>query len=301
MVATFRDVDSQPPVRQALCALVLFIAAATPLTAQHVLFADYDGKFLPVLRARQNAPIVKVNDKLVLATGRRFSLNKVKEYLPVFVAVRKVEVKTTYVDAIGKAINNNFHFRASLETPYDLEDVFIVLELNMESAGKVLFLQEVGRLKSRDPKVVAVRIPTSGALGSGRYRFHLFAQGIEVLQSQIPALERDQAVDRMIAARLLPGPEADPQVFIGPEPEYPEALLKAKVAGRAVISVRIGANGGVFDPMLKSATEPAFGEAALQAVRLWRFLPRMKNGHPVETEASVPFDFTPPAMRSAKS
>jgi TonB family protein len=244
---------------------------------------------------------VRIKDKLVIADGRRFVLNPAKEYLPAFVAVRNLEVKISYLDMDGSALNHDFQLRAALETPYRLEDVFIVLELNTESAGKVLFLQEVGQLNPREPRTVAVRVPLSSGLGSGHYLFHLFSQGMEVLQSEIPPLERDEAVDRMILARLPAEPDASPQIFLGPEPEYPAALLKAKVTGRAVVTLRLRANGRVYDPVVQSATDPAFGEAALKAVRLWRFLPQMKHGRPVETKVSFPVDFAPPAKPAAKS
>jgi TonB family protein len=290
-------VNRYPAGSLALLILALLTAPAGRLAAQNVLFADYDGKFYPVLRARGNSAFVKISDKLVVADGRQFALKPAKDYLPVFVAVRNLAVKTSYLNMNGSALNHEFHFRGTLETPYRLEDVFIVLELETESAGKMLFLQEVGQLNPRDPKAVAIVVPTSSGLGTGHYHFHLFAQGIEVLQSEIPPLLRDAAVDRMIAARLPAGPDAVPQFFIGPEPEYPAALLAAKTKGQVVISIRIGTSGQVYDPAVKSATDPAFGESALAAMRLWRFLPRMKGGRPVEARVDVPFNFSPPEKK----
>ncbi len=289
--------NTTPILRRAANLLAVLILSAGPLAAQQVLYADYAGKFYPVLRAQGNSAYVKVNDKLIAADGHRFALNPGKVYLPVFVSVRNLDVKTSYMNLQGSALNNEFHFQASLETTYRLEDVFIVLELIPETAEKILFLQEVGQLNPRESRNISLQVPLTYALGHGRYLLHLFSQGIEVLQSQIPALQRDEAVDRMIAARLPAGPEAAPQVFLGPEPEYPPELLKAKTKGQAVISLRIGANGRVFDLVVKSATEPAFGEAALEAVRLWRFLPRMKGGRPVEAKVDVPINFTPPEKK----
>jgi TonB family protein len=50
----------------------------------------------------------------------------------------------------------------------------------------------------------------------------------------------------------------------------------------------------VIDPVVKSASDPAFGEAALGAVKLWRFLPRVKDDYPPETRADVPVVFSQP-------
>jgi TonB family protein len=45
---------------------------------------------------------------------------------------------------------------------------------------------------------------------------------------------------------------------------------------------------------VKSATDPAFGEAALRAVRIWRFLPKVKDDNPVETKVDIPIVFARP-------
>lgn len=76
----------------------------------------------------------------------------------------------------------------------------------------------------------------------------------------------------MTQKRIAGVQEAPPQPLLGPGPEYPPSLLKAGANGQAIIALRIGVNGQVYDPTVKSAMAPAFGEAALVAVRLWRFL-----------------------------
>jgi TonB family protein len=179
-----------------------------------------------------------------------------------------------------------------------LENVFIVLELSTELQGKVLFLQEVGQLEAREPKLIEARVPMSSGLGDGKYKFHLFSGGLELMHSNIPPTVRDAALDRMTYNRLKGAPDGPPAPLIGPVPEYPKNLLKAKTKGRAVISLRIGANGRANDPVVKSATDPAFGESALVAVRLWRFLPRVVKGKPVATDVDLPFDFAPPEKKS---
>ena len=90
-------------------------------------------------------------------------------------------------------------------------------------------------------------------------------------------------------------PEADVKPFIGPSPVFPDSLLKTKTKGQAIIALQVGANGRVHDPVVKNATEPAFGASALEAVREWRFLPRVKNGHAVDSQVEMPFEFSPPS------
>jgi len=284
-----------PFLRRALPVLTLFVGFAAPLAAQNTVFADLDGKYLAVRKVYRNTPVVEVDGKMVFADGGRFTMRKVEEYLPVFVDVQNVEVKTRHLNTTkGDTLNREFIFRATLDTPYDLDDVYLVLELNSGGEGKMLFLQEVGKLEPRRFKTVSAVVNLAFDMGRGKYVLHLFAGGREVLQSKIPPLQRDAALDRMTARRIAGVQDASPSVLTGPAPEYPPELLKAKTKGQAVISIRIGANGQVYDPTEKSATDPAFGKSALEAVRLWRFLPRVVGGRPVETRLDVPFNFAPP-------
>jgi hypothetical protein len=108
---------------------------------------------------------VEVDGKQVAAEGRRFALHKVDEYWPVFVSVRDLDVSTHYIEVTGSDMNHEFLLKARLETLYVLDDVFIVLELDTESAGKVIFLTEVGRLLPREPKYLSLRVPMMSALG----------------------------------------------------------------------------------------------------------------------------------------
>jgi TonB family protein len=49
----------------------------------------------------------------------------------------------------------------------------------------------------------------------------------------------------------------------------------------------------VRDPAIKTASDPELGEAALSAVRLWRFFPKVVAGAAVASTVSLPFDFPP--------
>jgi TonB family protein len=276
--------------------LLVFPLVRQPLAAQHVLVAKDRGEMFLVCSAKGNKPRVQKDGKIVLIDPSGFALREVPEYLPVYVTVRNVNVRTTYVttNAGPGELNNDFHFNADFESSQLLNDVFVVLTLDSERAGSTLFLWEVGTLEPKKAKGVSVVVPMNSPMGSGSYSVHLFSGGAEVMQSMLPIGESFAAVDRMVAARIKDVHDAPPKFFFGPAPEYPPELKKTDLPGNAVVSVRIGANGAVFDPVVKSATDPAFGEAALSAVRLWRFLPRVKNDYPLETKADIPVVFSPP-------
>lgn len=271
-------------------------ALATPLAAQHVLVAEYKKKAHIVRRVVRNRPMVEIDGKLVAAAKDRFALHPVEEYLPVFIAVRNVSVKTSsveFTDGSG-TINNEFHFSANFVSGVPLENVFVVLELNFERGDKNIFLYEVGNLERDRPRGLELMAPSSIPLGSGHYQLHLFSNGLEVLHSLQPFDYREAMLDRMIAKRVQGRADGPPTPFIGPSPEYPPGLQKTNTKGNTVIRLRVRANGAVLDPEVLEATDPAFGEAAVESLRQWRFLPRIKSGRAIEATVQMPIDFVPP-------
>jgi TonB family protein len=264
------------------------------LQAQTVLLAEDHGAMSLVVAASEHNPCVEKNGKIVQIASKGFTLNEVPEYLPVFVSLKDIATRTSAMTDGGNEMNNDFHFNAALQTSYPLDNVFLVLELNTDSNRKVIFLTEIGSLTPNVSRPVSVFLPLKAALGNFTYQVHLYSGGAEVFQTQIPFWGRESALNKMVAKRMDGVQTAAPKFFIGPAPEYPPSLKKANLKGRAVVSIRISPNGSVLDPVVKSATDPAFGQAALVALQDWRFLPKMKDGYAVETKADVPFVFSPP-------
>jgi len=295
-VRQFAFVNVYPAIRIFLLALTLFNVLAGSLGAQNLLYVEHDGKSCLVQGAEGTNPKIELNGKLSAVNGRRYALKKIDDYLPFFISVRDLSVRSTYATDLNGAgqMNNTLEFRASLETAYSLDNVFLLLDLDVAQAGKVFFLHEVGQLEANTSKPLALTVPLTSALGNGQFRFHLFVGGPEALHSEIPFLEREASLDHLIAKRIATVQDASPKPFIGPSPEYPASLKKANIKGQAVVTIRIRPNGSVQDPVVKSATDPAFGQAALLAAQQWRFLPRVKNGYAVESKVDMPFLFTPP-------
>lgn len=73
--------------------------------------------------------------------------------------------------------------------------------------------------------------------------------------------------------------------------EYPAALRSEFPSGTAVISFVIDTDGSVRVPAVVAADRAEFGEAALVAVRRWKFeIPRI-NGRPVSVQVERKFTF----------
>ncbi|HXG56054.1 MAG TPA: TonB family protein [Vicinamibacterales bacterium] len=74
-------------------------------------------------------------------------------------------------------------------------------------------------------------------------------------------------------------------------PVYPPDAQAARVAGMVLLEVRIGTDGSVEDARVLRSI-PIFDQAALEAVRQWRFTPTLLNGQPVPVIMTVTVNFT---------
>lgn len=276
--------------------LLLLVCPFVRLEAQTALYVR-DGDEVRLVQAfLRGQPMVEKNGKLVEPSDTRCALKKVDEYLPIHIAVRNWEVHTFQLEVMGTgdALNKTISMGGELESPIDLERVFVVLELTSEEQGKVLFGWEVGQLKARESRSYGLRIPLSVGLGQGNYQLHLYVNGREVFSSMMPMGAMENAIHRMVWKRIAGVNDAEPRPFVCPVPEIPKSFKKSKEKGIVTVSFRIMANGSVLDPKVVSTTHPELVEPTLDAVRLWYFLPRVKNGQPVEARVQMPINFAAP-------
>lgn len=279
---------------------LLLAAMGTALAAwaQQAVYVEYKGQARLVRKVHDGHPYVVAGDRLVSATGDRIGLVAAQEYLPLFVTVSNMRTVASFVDMTFSGgsrgvMNHTFEFRADFVSAFPLENVFLVLELGVH-AGPKIFLHEIGDLEPRVARHVAVYVPLTEQIPEGDYKLHLFADGGELMHSEQPAAQRNLALDRMVRRRIEGVSDSPLQPLAGPAPEYPQVYFKQGVRGVAVVKFRVGPNGEVIAPELKSATAPEFGASALAAVQQWRFLPRVKEGGAVESMVEMPFQFEPP-------
>jgi protein TonB len=77
-----------------------------------------------------------------------------------------------------------------------------------------------------------------------------------------------------------------------PGPRYPESARRAGVQGTTLLKVHVLDNGRPVDITVEeSAGHAALDQAALEAVRRWRFEPARENGKPVALWVLIPFEF----------
>ncbi len=97
------------------------------------------------------------------------------------------------------------------------------------------------------------------------------------------------------------GPGADPVEVTGDmvrpvllekvAPDYPRVARQARLGGRVTVRAVIAPDGSVESVEVLGSTNPLFNEAAIEAVRKWRYRPALMNGRPVRVYFSVVVDF----------
>ncbi len=75
------------------------------------------------------------------------------------------------------------------------------------------------------------------------------------------------------------------------DPEYPDDVRSRGIEGNVVLRAIISIEGTVLSLTSVSSPDPALTEAALKAVREWRYEPSLLNGEPVETATTITVNF----------
>ncbi len=74
-------------------------------------------------------------------------------------------------------------------------------------------------------------------------------------------------------------------------PEYPPEAGRNRIEGAVLLLAVIGKDGSVRDLQVQSGL-PLLAQAAIAAVRQWRYRPYLLNGQPVEVETQIVVNFT---------
>jgi periplasmic protein TonB len=74
-------------------------------------------------------------------------------------------------------------------------------------------------------------------------------------------------------------------------PQYPTEAGRARLEGAVVLMAVIGKDGGVRDVRVESGL-PILAQAAIDAVKQWRYKPYLVDGEPVEVDSRITINFT---------
>lgn len=116
-----------------------------------------------------------------------------------------------------------------------------------------------------------------------------------------PAEPRPEPVlDRPLVnfERLAPPPspviesETAPVEVVNPPPAYPALARRRRIEGHALVEVVVRVDGTCADPrLLECSGSELFGDAALEAVRSWKYKPASIGGRPIERAHTIRFTF----------
>ena len=87
------------------------------------------------------------------------------------------------------------------------------------------------------------------------------------------------------------GPIKPPRKTYEVPATYPDDARAARVQGVVVLDVTIAKDGTVADAVIKRSI-PMLDQAAIDAVRQWRFEPTLLNGAPIEVLVTITVNFS---------
>src|ERR1041384_1146423 len=64
-------------------------------------------------------------------------------------------------------------------------------------------------------------------------------------------------------------------------PVYPVEALKEKIGGLVVVRIIVDESGAITTARVLQAKDPRLGDAALAAVKTWKFTPAIENQKPI--------------------
>ena len=147
-----------------------------------------------------------------------------------------------------------------------------------------LMLKEVDMSKTRvivSLSVAVVLLLCTGRLATGW--FPLNAPGI--------SRERTQQTAHVVAKPMrepirVGGNVQESKLLVKIFPVYPELAKRARVSGVVILQVTVNEAGEVYEVKVLRG-HPMLDEAAIDAVRQWRYVPTLLNGEPVPVVATV--------------
>ncbi|MDN3988330.1 energy transducer TonB [Zwartia vadi] len=89
--------------------------------------------------------------------------------------------------------------------------------------------------------------------------------------------------------------KVDPNYLHRPDPIYPPLSKRMREQGKVLLRVSLDAQGAVKDIKIQQSSDfQRLDQAALEAVRQWRFLPARRGQEPVAATVDVPIEFRHP-------
>ena len=120
-----------------------------------------------------------------------------------------------------------------------------------------------------------------GGIPGGVLSEVLHSTGSAPVLATTPAPKRIRVPARMAEANLV----------YDVAPKYPPEAGRTRIEGTVVLLAVIGKDGTVEDVRVERGL-PVLAQAAIEAVKQWRYRPYLLNGEPVEVDSQITINFT---------
>ena len=104
--------------------------------------------------------------------------------------------------------------------------------------------------------------------------------------------QRDSDVQKSIAEMQTSQSDRKAKLIYKVEARYTEEARQKNIEGSVLLALTIDHDGLPQNIHIKRSLEPSLDQAAIEAVRQWRFLPAIKDGQPVSMVITVEVNFT---------
>jgi len=137
---------------------------------------------------------------------------------------------------------------------------------------------DIRMVSEKEPSLAAFGVAGSDFSGSGTTMTGLFGSG--------PAVKAAPVKKLVISSGVMAG-----MILLKTTPVYPPIAKAARQSGTVVLQATISKTGSIENLHVISGP-PMLQQAAMDAVRQWRYRPYLLNGEPVEVETTVNVIFT---------
>jgi protein TonB len=116
-------------------------------------------------------------------------------------------------------------------------------------------------------------------------------RGWEELESGLPNHEAKGEAPRVAVPQVqVPAEEMQKLLVHKVDPEYPAAARQQKLQGVIVLDVLVGRDGSVLETRALNGPD-VLAQAAMEALRWWKFEPYSVQGKPAVVETTVAVEF----------
>jgi len=157
-----------------------------------------------------------------------------------------------------------------------------MLFVEMEATIQGVPLKYFTHFYSDASGAIEIRAFTPGLLEEYRQKIECFVSGFQIIRTSIkPAVTADSRREPLRVGLFV----QESKLIHRVEPVYPELARRAHVEQMVMLEVRINEQGEVTDVRVVHG-HPLLDQAAIEAVRQWRYEPTLLNGEPVPVLAN---------------